>query len=174
MGADAEAFSESRIWWNVVLIAVLTGTGPDTFERLIMPLDELAGRHGWEVFVQLGHTPFEPQCCKYERFVERSKLMKIVGDAELVITHGGFGSMRDALALGKPVVAVPRRVDFKEVQDDHQEELVSELERGGYVIGVRDMGDLEEAIERARTFLPGTVPKSRIPDLIGEFLADSR
>ena len=156
------------------MIAVLTGTGPDSFERLIRPLDELAGRLGWEVFVQLGHTPFEPQWCKYERFVERSRLMRIVEDAELVITHGGFGSMRDALALGKPVVAVPRRVDFKEVQDDHQEELVHELEGGGYVIGVREISDLEGAIERARTFSPGTVPKSRIPDLISEFLANVR
>ncbi|MFQ5645100.1 MAG: glycosyltransferase [Thiogranum sp.] len=156
------------------MIAVLTGTGPDTFERLIRPLDELAGRCGWDVFVQLGHTPFEPRWCKYERFVERSALMKIVADAELVITHGGFGSMRDALALGRSVVAVPRRVEFNEVQDDHQEELVGELERGGYVIGVRDVSDLESAIERARTFSPGTVPKSRIPDLINKFLARSR
>ena len=174
MEADAEAFSECNIRRNAVLIAVLTGTGPDTFERLIRPLDELAGRHGWEVFVQLGHTPFEPQWCRYERFVERSILMDIVEEAEIVITHGGFGSMRDALALGKPVVAVPRRVDFNEVQDDHQEELVSELERGGYVIGVRDTGDLEEAIERARSFSPGIVPKSRIPDLIQGFLANLR
>ena len=174
MGADAETLSQCGIWWNAVLIVVLTGTGPDTFERLIRPLDELTGRHGWEVFVQLGHTPFEPQWCKYERFVERSGLIKIVENAELVITHGGFGSMRDALALGKPVVAVPRRVDFNEVQDDHQEELVSELERGGLVIGVRDMIDLEGAIEKARTFLPGTVPKSRIPDLISEFLDNVR
>ena len=155
------------------MIVVLTGTGPDTFERLIRPLDELAGQYGWDVFVQLGHTPYKPEHCKYERFIERAKLMRLLEDAELVITHGGFGSMRDSLALSKPVVAVPRRVDFNEVQDDHQEELVSELERGGYVIGVRDVADLEAAIERARTFLPGVVPKSRIPDIINEFLANA-
>ena len=152
------------------MIVVLTGTGPDTFERLIRPLDELAGQHGWEIFIQLGHTSFEPQWCKYERFVERSRLMKIIGEAELVITHGGFGSMRDALVLGKPVVAIPRRLEFNEVQDNHQEELVRELEHKGFVISVSDMSDLEEAIERARNFSPRTVPKSKIPGLIANYL----
>jgi len=174
VGADAETLPECSIRRNAVLIAVLTGTGPDSFERLIRPLDELANRHEWEVFIQLGHTPFEPQWCKYERFIERSRLMNIIEGAELVVTHGGFGSMRDALALGKPVVAVPRRADFNEVQDDHQEELVCELERGGYVIGIREISDLEGAIEKARTFSPGIVPKSRIPGLISEFLANVR
>lgn len=152
------------------MIVVLTGTGPDTFERLIKPLDELARLRQWQIFIQLGHTSFEPQWCKYERFIERPRLMKIIEEAELVITHGGFGSMRDSLALGKSVVAIPRRFDFNEVQDDHQEELVNELERKGFVIGVRDMGDLEGAIERARNFSPGTVPKSRIPQLIANYL----
>lgn len=170
MGTDAETFSKSCIRWNVVLIVVLTGTGPDTFERLVRPLDELAGRYGWDVFVQLGHTPFEPQWCKYERFIERSRLMGIIEEAELVITHGGFGSMRDALALGKPVVAIPRQFEFNEVQDDHQEELVNELDRKGFVIGVHDIADLEEAIERARKFSPGTIPESKIPQLIASYL----
>ncbi len=152
------------------MIVVLTGTGPDSFERLIKPLDELAGLRKWEIFIQLGHTPFEPRWCEYERFIERSRLMKIIEEAELVITHGGFGSMRDALALGKSVLAIPRRFEFKEVQDDHQEELVDELERKGYVISVRDMSNLETAIEKARNFSPGTVPKSKIPQLITNYL----
>ncbi len=152
------------------MITVLTGTSPDGFERLIKPLDELAGKHHWDIFIQLGHTPFEPQWCKYERFIERSRLMMLVKEAELVITHGGFGSMRDALVLGKSVVAIPRRFEFNEVQDNHQEELVDELERKGLVISVRDMSNLEVAIEKARNFSPGAIPKSKIPRIIADYL----
>jgi len=152
------------------LIVVLTGTGPDTFERLIRPLDELAARHGWDVFIQLGYTPYEPQSCRFERFVEKDRLLQLVRDAELVIAHGGFGSVRDALSMGKPLVVVPRLADFNEVQDDHQLELVGELEKKGLIIGVHDVAELEQAIEKARTFTPGAIPRCRIPQLIREFL----
>lgn len=172
MGADAGGFSEGGVRGRVVLIVVLTGTSPDSFERMIRPLDELARRHEWVVFIQLGYTPFEPRWCRFERFVEKDRLIQIVEGAELVITHGGFGSIRDALSLGKPVVAVPRRLEFGEVQDDHQTELVDELERKGLVISVYDVVDLESAIERSRTFTPKTLPRSEIPRLIGSFLAD--
>jgi UDP-N-acetylglucosamine transferase subunit ALG13 len=170
MGAYAQTFSEGSVRRYAVLIVVLTGTGPGSFERLICPIDELARRQQWEVFVQLGYTPFEPKWCRFERFVEKHRLRQMISKAELVVTHGGFGSMRDALSFGKPVVAVPRRVNFGEVQDDHQMELVDELEKKGLVIKVNDVTGLEQAIEEARTFVPGTLPQSMIPQLIGDFI----
>lgn len=152
------------------MIVVLAGTNPYSFERLVKPLDELAGKHGWDVFMQLGHTELPLRHSKSVAFIGRSELVKMIEQAELVVTHGGFGSIRDALFAGKAVVAVPRRPEFNESQD-YQEELVRELEESGYVIGVYDIVDLESAIERARSFVPGKLEPSRIPALIDAYLS---
>lgn len=151
------------------MIAVLLGTNPYSFDRLVKPLDRLAQKRGWKVFVQLGHTTYQPKHLEYQAFVPRQKLMSILADAELVICQGGFGSIRDALALNKPVVAVPRKPELGESPDE-QEELVRMLDESGYVIGVYDIDELEEAIDRARSFVPKERSPSRIPDIIGDFL----
>ena len=171
MGTNAGAFSQGGIWGCAVLIIALTGTCPDGFERLIRQLDELAGR--------------DSGMCLYSWAIRRMSLVGAgskgsskkssyanVEESELVITHGGFGSIRDALSMGKSVVAVPRRHEFREHQDDHQKELVDELEKIGLVISVFDVAALDLSIERARTFTPGILPKSKIPQIINKFLSD--
>lgn len=152
------------------MIVALVGTNPYSFDRMVRPLDEAAGRNGWDVFVQLGHTRYEPRHCKFERFLDRGRLLGLIEEAELLVTQGGFGSIREALQFTKPIVAVPRKPQLNESQD-HQEELVRELEAMGYVIGVYDASQLEGAIEKARTFIPASRKKSQIPHIIGKFLS---
>jgi UDP-N-acetylglucosamine transferase subunit ALG13 len=152
------------------VIVALIGTNPYSFDRMVRPLDEAAGRNGWDVFIQLGHTRYEPRHCRFERFLERDRLLGLIEKAELLVTQGGFGSIREALQYAKPVVAVPRKPELKESQD-HQEELVRELEAMGYVLGVYDASQMERAIEKARTFVPASRKESRIPRIIGEFLS---
>jgi UDP-N-acetylglucosamine transferase subunit ALG13 len=145
----------------------MVGTGPDSFDRLVRPLDELAAKYGWDVFFQLGHTRYEPKHCRFERFVERDALLKMIESAELVITQGGYGGIRDALLFNKPVVAVPRYPGLHEAPD-HQEEMVRAMEEQGYLIGVYDIAQLETAIGQARKFMP----VDRIPSVIPGMLAD--
>jgi UDP-N-acetylglucosamine transferase subunit ALG13 len=153
------------------MIVVLLGTNPYSFDRLIRPLDRLAGQKGWDVFVQMGNTTYSPEHLRHEAFVPRQELLAIVAQAEVVVCQGGFGSIRDALSLNKPIVAVPRQPELGE-SPDAQEELVRALENLGYVVGVYEIGDLEEAIERARQFVPEPRMASRIPVIIGKFLAE--
>ncbi len=151
------------------MIVTLVGTGPDSFDRLVRPLDELAGEKGWDVFVQLGHTRYEPRHCKFERFVERDALLWMIEHAELVITQGGYGGIRDALQFNKPIVAVPRYPHLSE-SPDHQDEMVRAMEQQGYLIGVYDVAQLETAIERARNFVPAPRVASTIPGMLAGYV----
>lgn len=153
------------------MIVALVGTNPYSFDRLVAPLDEIAGRKGLDVFVQLGNTTYEPRNCKYERFVEHARLLEKMAGAEVVITHGGFGSIRDALSLGKPVIAVPRQPALGESQD-YQEEMVRAFEDEGYVIGLYDMAQLESALDRAHTFKIAPRKGSDIPTILQNFLGE--
>lgn len=151
------------------MIVAMIGTGPDSFDRLIRPLDELAAKQGWSVFVQLGHTRYEPRHCQFERFVERDALLRMIEHSELVVTQGGYGGIRDALQFNKPVVAVPRYPGLSE-SPDHQDEMVRAMEQKGYLIGVYDIAQLETAIERARNFVPVPRVPSTIPGMLARYV----
>jgi nucleoside-diphosphate-sugar epimerase/UDP-N-acetylglucosamine transferase subunit ALG13 len=135
-------------------------------------MDKFAMESGERVFVQLGSTPFKPIHCEYVRFIKKDRLMEKIQAAEMVICQGGFGSIRDALAAGKPVIAVPRKPELGE-SPDIQEELVRELEAAGRVLAVYDIGTLFSTIEKAKSFLPRSGCQSQIPELIGAFLDGS-
>lgn len=151
------------------MILVIAGTNPFCFNRLLRPMDDWARRSGADVFAQIGNSSFEPHCMRFERFVERDTMLSLIDEAEIVVSHGGFGSLRDCLSAGKRVVAVPRYSHLDECLDN-QEELVQALETARRVIGVYDISTLEDGLERARGFLPSSSENSRIPSLIEEFL----
>lgn len=152
------------------MIVVLIGTAPNSFERLVRPLDELAIRKGWDIFIQLGHTPYEPEHCRFKRFVDHDVLLRIIEGAEIVITQGGYGGIRDALLFNKPIVAVPRDFMLQEARDNHQYEMVQAMEQKGYLIGVYDIAQLEPAIERARSFRPSPRIASTIPGMLAGYV----
>ena len=170
MGTAAEGISPGEVRRGAVVIVAMVGTAPESFHRLIRPLDDLAGKHGWDVTVQLGNTSYEPIHCKFERFFDREVLLHLIESAELVITQGGYGGIRDALLFNKPIVAVPRYFGLREALDDHQKDMVHAMEEQGYLIGVYDVAQLESAIERARKFVPAPRPASAIPGMLADFV----
>ena len=74
--------------------------------------------------------------------------------ADLVITHGGVGSIVMALKMGKKVIAVPRLSAFGEHINDHQIQIVDSFDKQDFLIGVTELDDLEEALNKAKTFKP--------------------
>jgi UDP-N-acetylglucosamine transferase subunit ALG13 len=151
------------------LILVLVGTSPYSFDRLISAVDEYAPRCEEEIFIQLGHTSYIPRNACYQRFLEKHVILEKIREASLVISQGGFGSIADCLRAGKRIVAVPRKPELKEAHHS-QEELVRELERLGRLVGGYEIGELPEAIRKAKVavFKPGT--RHQIPDLINRFI----
>lgn len=151
------------------MIAVLLGTNPYSFERLVRAVDEIAKHQRREVFVQLGHTAYEPQTCRWERFLEHDRLLALLERAELVICQGGYGSIRDSLALGLKVIAVPRQPQLGESVDD-QSGLVRALEQAGRILAVYDVAELEQALNKAADFSPSSSEPCRIPQIIRQYL----
>jgi UDP-N-acetylglucosamine transferase subunit ALG13 len=76
-------------------------------------------------------------------------MQAILERTNLVFCHGGSGSLITALRAGCRVVAMPRRADLGENNDDHQREIVRTLAARGLVEVAEDAGDLEGAAKRA-------------------------
>lgn len=83
-----------------------------------------------------------------------TQMRAILRDAEVVVTHGGTGSLITALREGCRVVAMPRRFHYREHYDDHQLEIINAFADRGLIEVALEAEDLAPAIERARQKTP--------------------
>ncbi len=73
---------------------------------------------------------------------------------DLVICHGGTGSIITALREGCRVVAMPRRFELGEAFDSHQNEIIDAFAARGLLERVDNVADLGAAIARVRARHP--------------------
>ena len=138
------------------MILVMLGTQNNSFHRLLEEIDNLIekGIITDEVVVQAGHTKYDSKNMKIFGLISQEKLEELIKKADLVITHGGVGSIITSLKKGKKVIALPRLHKYQEHVNDHQKEIVETFNEKGYIIGVQDVKKLQEAIERSKNFVP--------------------
>jgi UDP-N-acetylglucosamine transferase subunit ALG13 len=153
-------------------IIILTGTGERGYERLLRGVDELIeeGKLQSPVLAQIGHSSYIPRHYAYERFLPHSELIAAIEASDLVITHEGAGSMREALSLGKPTIVVPRKSSKGELLWRSEFELARQLETLGLVQIVDDPSDVPENLAQLALLKSQYAPQEG-PDA-GEVLSE--
>ena len=156
------------------MILVLLGTQNNEFTRLLKEIEKNIDKKNIEeeVIVQSGFTKYESHRMKIFDMLPKEELIDYVKKANLVITHGGVGSIQTALQENKKVIAVPRKAKYSEHVNDHQCQIVKTFDEKGYVIGTNGVEDLEEALKRVKDFEPVKYEKkeNNIITIIDEFL----
>lgn len=154
------------------MILVIFGTSHCPFNRLSKAIERYAGQTKEKIIVQKGNTPYTPKNTTCYDFIDRKKLQKLISQARIVITHGGFGAIMDCLKLKKPVVAVPRLQKSGETQDggQGQHEIVKHLEEQGKIIGLYDISMLPEALEKASFLNIEINTNDKIPALVLDYI----
>ena len=161
------------------MILVLLGTQNNSFHRLLEEIEKNIenGIIKEEVVVQAGYTKYEPstqkQKIKIFDTIPKKELEKLIEKANLVISHGGVGSMVTANQKGKKVIAVPRYKKYHEHVNDHQIETIRIFERKGYVMIAENVEDLSELLEKSIDFEPVIYKKdqnSNIIEIIEKFI----
>ena len=138
------------------MILVLLGTQHNEFKRLLEKIEECIDR-GFikeEVVVQAGFTKFHSDKMKIFDMISKEILENLVDDANVVITHGGAGSIIMALNKHKKVIAVPRLHEFNEHVNNHQRQIVNVFNEKEYLIGIQNVEDLPEALNEIKNFIP--------------------
>ena len=128
------------------MILVVVGLHSQGFERLVKKMDELAAMINDEVIIQLGHTKYTPKYAKNFRFTDNKGIEELYKKADIVVTHGGVGSIMNALIYEKPVIAVPRLLKYGEHKNDHQTDIVDFFSKLGLLTAVYDINELEKSI----------------------------
>lgn len=128
---------------------VSVGNLKKPFNRLLLAVRDNVALLPAPVVVQHGHTPFSGAGCQAVEFLKMEDFQRLVAEADLVILHGGAGSIITALQAGKKPIVMARRAQFGEHIDDHQQDLVSELADAGRILVAHDGASLALAIEPA-------------------------
>ena len=138
------------------MILVLLGTQNNSFHRLLEEVEKNIKNKTIqeEVIVQAGYTKFESKNMKIIDLMSKEELDKYMSKANLIITHGGVGSIIMALEKGKKVIAVPRKHEYGEHVNNHQIQIIKDFTDKGYIIGIENVEDLPEAIKESETFEP--------------------
>jgi UDP-N-acetylglucosamine transferase subunit ALG13 len=127
------------------MILVTVGTLP--FTRLVRKMDELAAQIEEQVLMQIADDSYLPTNADYFDFRGYAEMQKACKQARLVVCHGGVGSILTAIEGGAIVVAVPRRREYGEAVDDHQQEIVKLLAEEGKIIAAEDLVELRTLVE---------------------------
>lgn len=155
------------------MILVLLGTQNNSFRRLLEEIEKNVenGNINEEVMVQAGYTKFEPktqkQPIKVFNTIPRKELDTLIEKANLVISHGGVGSMVTANQKGKKVIAIPRYKKYHEHVNDHQVETIEIFAKRGYVMPIKNVEELEHALKDIKNFEPVIYKKDEDSNIIG-------
>jgi UDP-N-acetylglucosamine transferase subunit ALG13 len=126
-------------------VFVTVGTHQQPFERLVRALDAL---EGYELVVQYGYAEPPRGVTHAVSFMSFPEMLDHFERADAVVTHAGVGSILCATNAGHVPIIVPRLKRYREHVDDHQVQLVRQLDRDGRVIVVEDVAALPEALRR--------------------------
>lgn len=138
------------------MILVLLGTQNNSFHRLLEEVQRNIDNKNIkeEVVVQKGYTKFESENMTLYTQLPLDKLQQLIEKSDLVITHGGVGSIISSIQRGKKVIAIPRLKKYGEHVNDHQYDIIKSFNDFGYIIGLSCVEELEEALRKVKKFQP--------------------
>ena len=138
------------------MILVTLGTQDKPFVRLIEAIEKEVelGNINDEVIVQAGCTKYETEKMKVIDYIPVNEFNELIKKADFLITHGGVGSILNGLKNSKKVIAVPRKMEYGEHVNNHQEQIVENFGENGYIIPVFDVEKIGEALKKIKNFEP--------------------
>lgn len=138
------------------MIFVTLGTNDKEFKRLLEQIDKdiESGKINDEVIVQSGFTKYESKNMQVFDLISSEKFEELIEKCDILITHGGVGSILTGITHNKKVIAVPRLEKYKEHVNDHQLQIIENFGKEKYILALKDLNGLSRMIEKAKTFKP--------------------
>jgi len=138
------------------LIFVSVGSQKFQMNRLLMELDRLCGDGSirQEVLAQTGRCSYRPVHFRGQPFYPREEMEQAIQACDLLICHGGTGTILSGIRMGRKVIVVPRLSRYGEHVDDHQQDLAAAFEGKGYLLVAWETGDILAMVEHAAVWTP--------------------
>lgn len=138
------------------MILVTLGTNDKPFKRLLKAIDDQIkkGNIKEKVIVQAGRTKYKSKNMEIFDLLPTDEFQSLMKKANLVITHGGVGTILEALNCDKKVIAAARLKEFDEHANDHQKQIIESFTKFGYILELKDFDKLDEILKEVKKFEP--------------------
>lgn len=145
------------------MIFITVGTHEQQFNRLIEKVDVLVKKQviNSQIYAQIGYTNYTPEYIDFDKMISYEKMDEYTSKSEIVITHGGPGSIMQVLAQNKVPIVVPRQRKHGEHVDDHQVYFTEKLEKEKMILAVYNIEELSEYINNHYELTKDIVYKER-------------
>ena len=134
------------------MIFVTVGTQDKPFTRLLEAIEQaiIKGQIKDKVIVQSGYTKYDSKHMEVLEYIPFEEFEDYIEKADVIITHGGVGSIVSAIKKGKKIVAVARLAEYGEHTNDHQLQIIEKMSKDGYIIDGNDLENIAQSIENAQ------------------------
>ena len=138
------------------MILVTLGTQDKEFTRLLKAIDKEIknGVITDKVVVQAGCTKYKSENMEMFDLIPANEFDEFIKKADLIITHGGAGSILTAVKNNKKIIAAARLAKYKEHTNDHQKQIIEEFSKQGYILELKDFNKLGKLIQKSKSFKP--------------------
>ena len=138
------------------MILVTLGTQDKSFKRLLDTIQKQInkGNIKEKIIVQAGSTKYESKDMEVFDLISTDEFKSLMKKADLVITHGGVGSIMDGIKSGKKIIAAPRLKKYNEHVNDHQLQIVDAFTDMGYILPLKDFNMLGKLLVKIEKFQP--------------------
>ncbi len=138
------------------MILVTLGTQDKKFTRLLDAIQKQIdnGNIKDEVVVQAGSTKYVSNDMKIFDLIDRDEFSELIKKCDLLITHGGVGSIITGLKNDKRVIAAPRLEKYGEHTNDHQLQIIEKFSDSGFILPLYDFDKLGDVIKELKRFKP--------------------
>lgn len=133
------------------MIFVTLGTSDYPFTRLLKQIDDLIENNIVKnITVQCGNEDYQPKNFTIIKNLDKKEFNEYLKKAEVVITHGGVGTIIDCIKMEKKVIAFPRKAEYGEAKNNHQEQIINNLKNTGSIL-TGEINDLAKLLEEVKT-----------------------
>ena len=138
------------------MILVTLGTQDKSFKRLLEAVDKQIenGNIKDKVVVQAGCTKYKSKNMEIFDLIDSDKFAELIKECDLLITHGGVGSILTGLKNNKKVIAAPRLAKYKEHTNDHQLQIIEKFDEAGLILPLYDFEKLDKVLKDVKNFKP--------------------
>ncbi len=130
------------------MIFATLGTQKQSFKRLIDYLEKLD--YEGKIYVQNGYVKYHSGKLIFVGLITEEEMNSYIKKSDIIISHGGGGSIFKALSFEKKVICVPRLKKYKEHINDHQLEIIDYLSKNNYIIKCNTFEELNNAIKNIK------------------------
>ena len=139
------------------MILVTLGTQDKKFYRILDLIQEEIdkGNINDKVIVQAGYSKdYKSKDMEIFDLISINEFKKLIKQCNILITHGGVGSIITGLKYNKKIIAIPRLKKYKEHTNDHQVQIVNNFSRNGYILSMNEFDKLSDVLDRTKKFKP--------------------